>query len=362
MVGGLEDFAAPQGKRARMGQFCHRSGLLRPLQTLRARLRQDLRILAYHRVLDIANPERFDFDLELVSASVDGFCQQMELIKKRFHPLPLKEAAAALESGQGLPRDAVVVTFDDGYDDNYRHAFPVLRKLDIPATFFVSTGHIDNGLPFSFDWFVHMLLCTHARELSLPEVNLVRPIPQDRSGRLQLAWQALKRLKLLDDEVVTDAFTRLQHAWRMPVTPHPDCRPMSWEQVREMHAAGFEVGSHGRLHRVLARLSRPALEAELRKSWEAIERELGTPPSSIAYPVGGYGAFDSRVIEATRQAGYQFACTYIRGTNAARDTDPYKLRRLPVERYMDPGWFATMLSLPGLMSFPPTHPAPWEAS
>jgi peptidoglycan/xylan/chitin deacetylase (PgdA/CDA1 family) len=349
--------------RGRLGGLCYRSGLLRLFQHARGWIRHDLRVLAYHRVLPLDDPARFDFDLDLVSASVEGLRNQMQLLSRRFRPMRLTQAVATLEAGERLPADAVVVTFDDGYDDNFRHAFPILRELGIPATFFVSTGHIDDGQPYAYDWLVHMILCTQADELSLPRLDLACPMPADRPSRRRLAQQVLDRVKSLPDAEQATLIAGLEAAWDLPRTAgHPDCRPMSWTQLREMHAAGFEIGSHGVHHRMLAKLPQHELEAELRQSRAALERELGAPVSLVSYPVGGEGAFDARVMQAAREAGYRAACSYVCGTNPASAFDRYALYRLPVERQMDTGWFAAMLTLPGLVSYPTTGREPATAA
>jgi peptidoglycan/xylan/chitin deacetylase (PgdA/CDA1 family) len=347
------------GIRGRLGGLCYRSGLLRLFQHARGWVRHDLRVLAYHRVLSMEDPARFDFDLDLVSASVEGFRDQMQLLRRRFRPMGLTQAVAALEAGERLRSDAVVVTFDDGYDDNYRYAFPILRELDIPATFFVSTGHIDEGQPYAYDWLVHMILCTQASELSLPGLGLACPLPAERPARRRLAQRVLDRIKALPDAEQATLVAGLEAAWGLPRTAgHPDCKPMTWAQVREMHAAGFEIGSHGIHHRMLAKLPPNELETELRQSRATLERELGAPVSLVSYPVGGEGAFDARVVQAAREAGYRAACSYICGTNPASASDRYALYRLPVERQMDTGWFAAMLTLPGLVSYPSTRREP----
>lgn len=342
--------------RGHLGGLCYRSGLLRLFQRARGWIRRDLRVLAYHRVVSVAEPERFGFDLDLVSASVEGFRAQMQLLKRQFLPVRLTEAVAALEAGERLPADAVVVTFDDGYDDNYRFAFPILSELGVPATFFVSTGHVDSGQPYAYDWLVHMILCTQAAELAAPELGLACAIPADRTARRRLAQQVLDRLKSLSDADQAALIARLEAAWDLPRTAgHPDCSPMRWTQLREMHAAGFEIGSHGVHHRMLAKLPQQELEAELRESKAVLERELEAPISLVSYPVGGKGAFDQRVVQAARAAGYHAACSYICGTNPAPTADRYALYRLPVERQMDIGWFAAMLTVPELVSYPSTH-------
>lgn len=341
------------GLRVRIGEFFHAMGLLGPIQKLRDHMRRDLRILAYHRVLTVVDPNAFDFDLELISASADQFRDQMQLLKRRYVPMRLGDVVAAMDAGGQVPPNAVVVTFDDGYDDNYRVAYPILREFGVPATFFVSTGHIDTGLAFAYDWLVYMILCTKAQRLSLPELDIRQPMPGNRIERRVLAARLLREVKTLDDEAQQALIVRLEKEWSMPRAANvADCCPMSWDMLREMHAAGFEIGSHGVHHRMLAKLTQADLEAELGVSRTMLERELGITTRMIAYPVGGDLAFDARVKQSTRMAGYDAACSYICGTNTWGSMDRYALLRLPVEREMGIGWFAAMLTLPRMMGYP----------
>lgn len=340
------------GLRGRVGTVLHECGLLRPLQRMRSWWHRDLRILAYHRVLAEVDSEAFEFDLDLVSASAAGFREQMKLLRQRFQPMRLGDAVAAIMARQALPANAVVVTFDDGYDDNYRVAYPILRELGVPATFFVSTGHIDSGLPYDYDWLVHMLLATTQSNISIPELAMDTPAPPTRAARRYLVSHALRRLKMLDGPAQAALIARLARDWEMlRERSHVNCQPMSWQQLREMHDSGFEIGSHGVHHRMLAKLPQAELEFELRESKAVLERELGAPVSLIAYPVGGYSAFDDRVIDATAAAGYLAGCSYITGTNPVANLQRYALRRLAVERNMGLGWFDAMLTLPEWLSY-----------
>ncbi|MEO7068156.1 MAG: polysaccharide deacetylase family protein [Rhodanobacter sp.] len=349
----MQESVSPLGIRGRLGELCFRSGLLRVLQQVRAWKYRDLRILAYHRIVTVADTNRFDFDLDLVSASAEQFREQMLLVKQRFVPVRLGDAAAAMEAGQTLPAGAVVVTFDDGYDDNYHVAYPILRELGLPATFFVSTGHIDSGRPYAYDWLVHTVLSTSRQHLSAPELGLNVPLPAGRIERRKLARDMLGRLKALDGVAQSALIDRLTIDLNVPWDKgHVACQPMNWDQLREMHAAGFEIGSHGVHHRMLAKLVQDDLESELRESKATLDRELGAPTTLISYPVGGNAAFDDRVVQATIAAGYRAGCSYICGTNRMSDANRYALYRLPVEREMSAGWFASMLTLPELMSYP----------
>ena len=353
MVMQVENDGRASGIRGHVGELCYSSGLLNSLQRVRRWLQKDLRILAYHRVMPIPDPDRYEFDMELISTSPELFRAQMLRLKRYFQPMRLSDVVAALDANKPISPNAVVVTFDDGYDDNYRIAFPILRELGVPATFFVSTGHIDSGKPFSYDWLVHMILLTSAPRLRLPELNLDVPLPPARAGRRELAEHVLvtmKDLSALDQCAMT---ARLEQEWQMSGDVAPDaCRPMTWDQLREMQAAGFDIGSHGVHHRMLAKLPRDDMIREVNESKATLDRELGPGVRMMSYPVGSDRAFDEQVVQATRNAGFQLGCCYICGTNAQPADNRYALFRLPVERVMGPGWFAAMLTLPSLMSYP----------
>lgn len=340
------------GRRQKLARLCQRAGLLPGLGRLRDLVREDLRILAYHRVLESIESPGFYFDLDLVSASAERFRAQMTLIRRRFHPLRFEELIACLDKGRRPPPRAVLVTFDDGYDDNYRVAFPILRELDLSAMFFVSTGHVNSGLPYAFDWLVHMLCTTPATRFDAPELGLDGSLPASIAERRVLAATVLDRIKALDDAAQSAFIARLEREWGLRRSSgHADCRPMSWDQLREMQRGGMEIGSHGVDHRMLAKLPVDRLATEVNESKAMIERELGVPAQAMSYPVGGADAFDAGVIAAVRSAGFRLACSYIAGTSALRSESCHALRRLPVERDMDSAWFEAMLTLPEVFGY-----------
>lgn len=335
------------GKRERLAAGVARSGLLPLLAACRRLRRGDLRILAYHRVVERIDAEGFRFDPELLSADAAGFRAQMQHVKRHYTPLRLAEAMARLDAGEALPPGALVVTFDDGYDDNYRVAFPILRELGMPATFFVSTGYIDSGLPYHYDWFVHVLSAAQVAAIEIPELGHASTLPAGLRARQRLAQELISRLKSLDDGAQIQVIDRLARDCGMPrVAPAADCRPMTWEQLREMHAGGMEIGSHGVGHRMLAKLDDAELTAEIVGSRDAIGRALGTPARVISYPVGGSDAWDERVVAAARAAGYVAGCSYLAGSNDPRRLDRFGLRRLPVERTTSLEVLSAMAAVP----------------
>ena len=127
-----EDGRAPSaGRRPRLARALRRAGVLPLIGRLRAALRADVRILAYHRVLDAAEPADFRFDPELISASREAFREQLTIVARRWSPIRFDELAERLARGRAAPRRAVLITFDDGYDDNHRIAYPLLREAGL---------------------------------------------------------------------------------------------------------------------------------------------------------------------------------------------------------------------------------------
>ena len=337
------------GHRQRLARLCQGAGLMPIGRTLRHLVRNDVRILAYHRVLESAEPDAFAFDPELISASAAMFRKQMELVRRRFHPLRFDELLDCIDRDRALPPRSVLVTFDDGYDDNYRVAWPILRDLGMSAMFFVSTGHVDSGAPYAYDWLAHMLSTAPEGTLPLPEIGMEVPLRGAAVSRREIVSSVLDRIKALDADAQEALISRLELVLGMPrEAGHDDCRPMSWDQLRQMHASGMEIGSHGVSHQMLAKLPPDRIEAELAGSAQAIERELGARVHALSYPVGGLDAYDDTVMDVARATGYLVACSYLTGTSHPRDASRYCMPRLPVERQMDLAWFEAMLSLPEL--------------
>ncbi|MEO7325238.1 MAG: polysaccharide deacetylase family protein [Dokdonella sp.] len=337
------------GKRQQLAHLVGGLGLLPLVQRVRNMVRTELRILAYHRVRDVVE-EQFDFDLALVSATPEQFRAQVAWLKKEYTPVRLCDVIACINAERALPPKAAVITFDDGYDDNYHVAFPILRELGVPATFFVSTGYIDSGAPYAYDWLVHMFHCSKAHQVVIPELRIETPMPAERGARAALAERVLDRIKTLPEAGQAAVMRRLEDDWSIAPAPHPDSRPMTWDQLREMQAAGMEIGSHGVHHWMLARLPHDVMIAEVAGSRATLERELGVPAQVISYPVGGPDAYSDAVVDEVRAQKFGIGCSYVSGSNPWPLADPYALLRLPVERYMDTVWFKGMLAWPELFS------------
>ena len=120
---------------------------------------------------------------------------------------------------------------------------------------------------------------------------------------------------------------------------------MTWQQVREMAAAGMEFGSHTVTHPVLPQVSDEDLAWELVWSRRTLEQHLQRGCKAFCYPMG---LADARMETAAVEAGYDFGVGYLPGINAYGDMRRFLLRRLHVERYTSEPYFEAMLALPSL--------------
>lgn len=309
-------------------------------------------ILAYHRVFDIGQEAAFSFDPDLVSASSSAFAWQMQYLRDRYHPITFQTLLNVMDGKEELPPRPVIVSFDDGYDDNYLNAFPVLRSLEMPATIFVSTGYVGSGKPFWFDLVAHILYHAPTGTMTVKALGITLSLDASVDSRRVAASRLLSALKRVSNAQRLDILDWLEHEHGAAMRPADFrlSRPLDWNQIREMSATGMEFGSHTVNHPILSRLDDDELRQELTESRRHLERELGKPAPVLAYPVGGPEEFNEKVTQAAIAAGYRLGVSYMPGVNRLGHMDRFRLRRQHVERYISNAYFAGLLSLPEIFA------------
>jgi peptidoglycan/xylan/chitin deacetylase (PgdA/CDA1 family) len=335
--------ALGRGRKDAAAWAAHASGLL--WAALRARGALFPRILAYHRICDIGDEACFPWDPELVSCGVEEFAWQMRWIARHMHPVHMDAILQALEGRGRLPDRAVVVTFDDGHRDNFTHAFPILRETRVPATIFLSTGYMDSRRTFWFDRVAHQLQVTDRPDVAIRTLGLEFTLA-NRESRRRAVDQTLAAMKRVPEAVRIAALDELQAAAGVGDGAEGS-GALSWSQIAEMRASGLVTfGSHTVTHPILSQLDELQIRAELCQSRSAlVDRALGDA-DILAYPVGGKEAYDERVVRIARECGYRLGISYTPGVSPFPFEDPFRVRRLHVERYTTRTRFAAMLALP----------------
>jgi peptidoglycan/xylan/chitin deacetylase (PgdA/CDA1 family) len=291
----------------------------------RARSRRDrmvwpFAVLLYHRV----NPFR---DPYFSAVPVDAFDAQMSHLASNFNVVSLSQILDRLEQGMGVEPRTVVITFDDGYRDNYVYAHPILKKYGLPAALFIATGYTDTSRRMWNDRIAGAIQRTDRKvmKVELPAETLSLPLDSDHD-RLASMFSVLEKLKSLPEveknSVVDDLVEQLgcSHA-------KSDRLMLRWSELREMAGSVWEVGSHTVEHRILTKISHAEIQWELANSKITLEQNLQTPVTLFAYPNGKEPDFGKTTRELVRSAGYRAALTTVSELNR-EGFDPFEICRI----------------------------------
>ncbi|MBS0197405.1 MAG: polysaccharide deacetylase family protein [Planctomycetes bacterium] len=287
------------------------------LRWLRHRAAGGATVLMYHRVLPEADVGRYFQGLALTPRV---FEDQVRWLVRHFTVMPVREAWSCLNRGGALPSKPIVsISFDDGYRDNFDVAAATLERHGLRGTFFVTTDFVLEGRMFWFDvaaaaWRKNP--DAFARVLSDVLGKVVH------AGEIGTLDEMVGRLKRLEGGVRAGVIDRLERELG-PFQPGELDRPMDAEMLRTLHRRGHEIGSHTLTHPMLPQLDDARLRAECADSKARLEECLGAPVVGLCYP---NGSVDSRVRNAAKAAGYEYACTTRPGLNRS-DVDALLLHR-----------------------------------
>lgn len=273
-------------------------------------------------------------------ARLAGFCVDPRGFERKIRFLsryPCVSMTALADAVAGrcpLPDDAVAVTFDDGYRDNYTAALPILRRYRVPATIYLTTGYLGSQRWLPLNRLYDAIQRSTLRRLVLPPElasmgGASRGLPLASASERQQAVAYLKRcLKALPAARVEAAVDALCAALlaRVDAPRGHEFDMLSWEEVRGM-GPEVEFGAHTVSHCILSRAEDEHVEAEIRTSKQDIERETGRAVLHFAYPNGHPADYDERAIAALRRHGYRTAVTTRYGINAAPPA-AFEIRRL----------------------------------
>ena len=275
-------------------------------------------VMMLHRVLPKAElSDCYNPHLALTTDALDSFLREIQQIGRL---ISLKDAVTRI---QGKPNDSATcfaITFDDGWEDNHRCAFPILRAHDAPATIFLVTGAIgtDKVLPEERLWRVWRAAEKTGRIAVVR--NRLEPLARGADTFYQV-HQAMKKVSFVKKDETLSALELT-----LEVDP-PKRRFLTWEEASEMSPHGIEFGAHTVSHAVLTAESAEAAMQELTESRRAIERRIGRSCWHFAYPNGYY---NEAAEHAVRDAGFTaaFATTPV----MARAGDgTFRIPRVPLD-------------------------------
>lgn len=314
------------GKRELLARGLLWSGAASLLSRLPAR--DSLLVLNYHRIGNAADDL---FDPGVFSATADRFNEQIAFLKRRLSLVTLDEALAFIEGTEKekTRRCRVLITFDDGYLDNYEIAYPILRSHGAQGVFFLATSMVGScEIPW-WDHIAYLVKTARKRQFSL-HFPAKMAIDLDKNGLERSLTAILKFYKRPDNSDCRRFIQELAEATEGDEPPGTLRRFLNWEEARAMIGGGMAIGSHTHSHTVLSQLEAEQQYEELSKSRAIFREHLGAETDTLAYPVGSGTSFTEQTQKAAREANYRTAFSFYGGVNFRGKTNPYDVKRVGV--------------------------------
>jgi peptidoglycan/xylan/chitin deacetylase (PgdA/CDA1 family) len=305
-------------------------------------------VLMYHRVAETES------DIWDIAVSPENFEQQLQLLKQTHKIIPLKELVHRIKKNN-LNRNYVCITFDDGYEDNFLHAKPILENYQIPATFFITSTNIDKESIFWWDELEELILYSKhlpsswsktishtAIDIELGEeawldesqknVNskwksYSQPPP---SRRCELFLKLWEQLKLLPAEAQQDQLSTIRQWIGTDTVNDPLLKSMSYKQLKSLSENPlFEIGAHTFSHPSLACLDTEGQKKEISENRKHLQSIIDKEVTLLSYP---YGDYSTDTVAIVSELGFEAAFTTEEKPVSGKSNN-FRLARYQVKNY-----------------------------
>jgi peptidoglycan/xylan/chitin deacetylase (PgdA/CDA1 family) len=279
-------------------------------------------VLLYHRVADLG------LDPHGLAITPQEFDQQMRQLRDEFSVLPLTDLLQAIRTNTAPP-NAVALTFDDGYIDNFEQASPILSRHGLPATFFFTTECLDAS-DYMY-WWDRLAIAVYRTRSELPFAfegpDGLRSFNVETAAQRRALHEILYQWILAMPCVQRDWTVEQVWAWAGTSPDHSSRRMQVNELLDLAQRPGHEIGAHSVRHVKLPIEIYGVQLDEVGQSKATLEDILGKPVTTFAYP---YGAHDSTTTAIVRDFG--FANALVCGDAVAGSGSPWEVPRLDPSR------------------------------
>lgn len=268
----------------------------------RRRTRSNFRIVTYHGVDERDHPV---VNMDRLQVAPALFARQIEALARQYRVLELETAVRFFMEHQRWPDRGLAITFDDGYLNNLEQAAPILRRLGLPATFFVTSSFVEGR---ARPWWYMLRQALAERGDAKAAATAVR---------LEGEWRPLterERAARLIDFIGDAGQTAIYYPF------------MNRDEVKKLFGMGFDVQPHGDAHLSFRSESAERLTAEIQTSTAFVRELTGRTPWGFAYPYGHLPSAREPVEAALRDCGIVAAVTTREGNNPPT-ADRWALRR-----------------------------------
>ena len=282
-------------------------------------------ILLYHGVTSTTSYGIENFSGKHIQS--DEFDKQMRFIHKKMNPITLREAC----ENQDLPPKSVVVTFDDTFKNMRSVALPILKKYQIPATFFITTGLVGTDTISWVDRLEHIINYAQKEEFVIRN-------PHRRSFSIRNNEEKIKTIREIK-HIIKQSKTKVHdliletiqdQIGIVPIEGIKNYENLSVDDVRELFdPPTYEIGGHTVNHEILSQLKQNDLEHEVVSCIDTLGRLVDSRVDLFSYPEGQAEHFNNTVIRFMKSANIKICPSAIPGVNTPGDS-PFNLKRIMV--------------------------------
>ena len=318
------------GKRELLADILFRTRLIEILSRFSAH--NKVVILNYHRVRPSSATASTPFDDGVFTVNADQFFRQMNWLKQHARILSEEELISqVIRKRYHYPKSngpSVVVTFDDGYRDNYSVAYPVLKSLGITAFFFICTEMIWERKLRWWDVLAYLI-----KKCQKPSIVIEDHEYALQDNRLNVIADFQRQMKEYPRNLIHKHIQLISEASEIDLPPDDiqDRELMTQDQIREMAEHQMTIGSHAHTHQALSCLDSHENQTELMTSKRLLEQTTGQPVKSISYPFGHYQYAPLSIQDIARRCGYQLGFTSNFGVNYLDDINDMDIKRFSGE-------------------------------
>lgn len=289
-------------------------------------------ILCFHGVV----AHKPDPDVEQEALPVGQFIRLLRVVKKSFNVITLAELVAAIREGYSPPPRSIVITFDDGYVTNYTVVAEVLADLKMPWSTFLPAELVETG---GRQWIDDVYLLIHRGSRQHIRLNWGEDVLQfDLSTSRQrhdAVFHIRESCRYVPEPIRCQRIQEIyglysQDELQYLRAKYPAFAPMTWDQARELKAAGVDVGSHGLTHIALAPQPPEVVQHELLTAREILLKRIGEHSPHFSYPYGRPASISQETETQLEQMGYHCALTLEQNVIHCRQQNLMQLPRLIV--------------------------------
>lgn len=273
------------------------------------------------------------------------FEKQIESINNSCEVISIDQLVHYWNTNYEVKKPTAVITFDDGFKNNYSIAKPILEKYEVPATFYISTGNVNDQELFWVDLLEIIFSNTKIKEINsktFPNIYSFFPNQKNkinivnRLSKIKVLNLVKKKLKVCDPKFRVKKINniaielKVENYYKMDKC-NSEYSILSWDEVRDIDSKDlFTIGGHSRWHNILSKLSGIDLEEEINGSIKDIKNNLGIFSGHYAYPEGQKEHFNSETIEALKKFGVKACPSAIQGLAEIPSQSLFNFKRVMV--------------------------------